>query len=52
MRVFEPARIGGVELPNRILRSATFEGLCDGQGSPGESYRDFYARLATQGSGR
>jgi len=51
MRVFEPASIGTVELPNRILRSATFEGLCDQEGNPGPAYTGLYARLSCQGLG-
>lgn len=30
--VFEPAKIGGIRLNNRIIRSATHEGLADEQG--------------------
>jgi 2,4-dienoyl-CoA reductase-like NADH-dependent reductase (Old Yellow Enzyme family) len=51
MRVFEPAMIGTVELKNRILRSATFEGMCDRDGNPGAAYAGLYARLSAQGLG-
>ena len=51
MRVFETACIGRVELKNRILRSATFEGLCDRAGTPGPSYERLYAQLSAQGLG-
>ena len=51
MRVFEPARIGRVELSNRILRSATFEGRCDAEGRPGLAYLGFYRKLSAQGLG-
>jgi 2,4-dienoyl-CoA reductase-like NADH-dependent reductase (Old Yellow Enzyme family) len=48
VRVFETASIGSVATANRILRSATFEGLCDGDGKPGPAYQQLYARLASQ----
>jgi 2,4-dienoyl-CoA reductase-like NADH-dependent reductase (Old Yellow Enzyme family) len=51
VRVFEPAWIGDVELSNRIIRSATFEGMCDADGRPGPAYRRLYAGLAAQDLG-
>lgn len=51
MKVFEPANIGSLRLPNRLLRSATFEGLCDTSGFPRPSYAAFYRKLARQGLG-
>ena len=48
MRVFETARIGGMELQNRLLRSATFEGMCDRDGVPGPEYLRFYRMLSEQ----
>jgi 2,4-dienoyl-CoA reductase-like NADH-dependent reductase (Old Yellow Enzyme family) len=51
MRVFEPTRIGGAELRNRLLRSATFEAMCDAEGRPGRAYIDFYSHLSLQGLG-
>ncbi len=51
MQLFEPARIGSLTLPNRIIRSATFEGMCDAQGSPSELYLRHYAVLAAQNIG-
>jgi 2,4-dienoyl-CoA reductase-like NADH-dependent reductase (Old Yellow Enzyme family) len=51
MRVFEPAKIGPVLLSNRILRSATFEGLCDPDGRPGPGYAALYTMLSAQGLG-
>jgi 2,4-dienoyl-CoA reductase-like NADH-dependent reductase (Old Yellow Enzyme family) len=50
-RIFEPARIGTVELPNRLLRAATFEGRCDGAGAPLDDYVQLYAELAKLGLG-
>jgi len=51
VRPFEPAWIGCLELPNRLVRSATFEGLCDAEGCPGPAYVELYAQLAAQGLG-
>jgi 2,4-dienoyl-CoA reductase-like NADH-dependent reductase (Old Yellow Enzyme family) len=51
MRVFEPAWIGPLKLENRLLRSATFEGLCDAQGTPAPGYGAFYRKLSRQGLG-
>ena len=51
MRVFEPAWIGRVELSNRIVRSATFEGRCDAEGRAGSAYLAFYRNLSAQGLG-
>jgi 2,4-dienoyl-CoA reductase-like NADH-dependent reductase (Old Yellow Enzyme family) len=48
VRVFETARIGRAVLANRVLRSATFEGLCDDRGNPGPQYEQLYADLAAQ----
>ncbi len=43
---FEPARLGKLPVKNRIVRTATYEGMCDPGGKPGETYREFYASLA------
>lgn len=51
MHVFDSATIGGVSVGNRILRSATFEGLCNQNGVPGADYTDFYTHLSKQGLG-
>jgi 2,4-dienoyl-CoA reductase-like NADH-dependent reductase (Old Yellow Enzyme family) len=51
MQLFEPAHIGTVTLPNRIIRSATFEGMCDAQGGPSERYLLYYSSLAAQNIG-
>jgi len=51
MTMFEPAKIGGVVLRNRIIRSATYEGRCDDAGVPGTGYRDLYVELARHGVG-
>ncbi len=46
MKALQPAEIGGFVVKNRIIRSATYEGRCDGCGFPEESYRDLYVELA------
>lgn len=33
--LFDPVTIGTLRLPNRLVRSATWEGLCAEDGSPG-----------------
>ena len=45
---FQPGRLAGLELPNRILKAATFEGMSP-DGIPGERLRDFHVRTARGG---
>ncbi|AET67670.1 NADH:flavin oxidoreductase [Desulfosporosinus orientis DSM 765] len=49
MEVFEWARLGSCSLKNRIIRSATFEGMCDSQGRPLPEYQQLYGSLARGG---
>ncbi|HPD17083.1 MAG TPA: NADH:flavin oxidoreductase [Planctomycetota bacterium] len=49
--VFTPARLGALELPNRLVRSATGEKMCRSDGSAPPSVPQFYARLARGGVG-
>ncbi len=51
MQIFERGKIGSCTLENRILRSATFEGMGDKSGYPLKEYYDFYERLASNGVG-
>ena len=48
MRVFEPVVIGKDKLQNRIIRSATYEGVADEKGVPMQGYIDYYESLAKQ----
>ena len=45
---FSPARLGGLELKNRILKAATFEGMSPG-GVPSEALKRFHCDIARGG---
>ncbi len=51
MKLFEPAMLGCCQLKNRLIRSATFEGMADPQGHPLPEYRQLYKELASGGVG-
>ena len=51
MKLFEPATLGPCQLKNRLIRSATFEGMGDSQGYPLLEYRHLYKELAAGGVG-
>lgn len=46
MGIYDPFKLGSTVLKNRILRSATYEGMCDTRGFPAEAYENLYAALA------
>ncbi len=48
--LFTPARIGPVELRNRTIRSAAFEGMADGN-RPTQMLRDYHVSVAEGGVG-
>jgi len=48
---FEEATIGGIAMRNRIVRSATWEGACDGNGAPTERLIACHEALADGGVG-
>lgn len=50
-RVFEETKIAGVTLKNRIIRSATHEGMSDANGRPTEDLINKYDQLAKGGVG-
>lgn len=51
MRLFEPFKIGTLEIKNRIVRSATYEKMADVDGFVTEQLIDLYRELAVGGAG-
>ncbi len=49
--LFDQTTIRGMTLDNRLVRSATWEGMCDGDGRPTAKLMDCYRRLAAGGVG-
>ena len=49
--LFSEGSIKGVVLKNRIVRSATWEGMCDGEGNPTGRLIDLYRALCRGGVG-
>ena len=50
-KVFEKVEIGTLELKNRIVRSATWEGMCNVDGRPTDKLTKYYEQLAAGGVG-
>ncbi|NOR10857.1 MAG: NADH:flavin oxidoreductase, partial [Desulfovibrionaceae bacterium] len=49
--LFEEAAINGMTLQNRLVRSATWEGMCEQDGKPTEKVVNWYRELAKGGIG-
>jgi len=50
-KLFSPKKIGNVEVPNRIIRSATFTNMASPDGTPSDLSIEFYSNLAKGGCG-
>ncbi|RJO65174.1 MAG: NADH:flavin oxidoreductase [Myxococcales bacterium] len=50
-RLFSPWTLNRLELPNRLIRSATWEGMADAQGFVADALLPLYRRLAKGGVG-
>lgn len=47
-KLFAPAHLAGLDLRNRVIKTATFEGMCPG-GKPGGDLAEHHARMARGG---
>lgn len=48
--LFSPGKIGPIELPNRAIRSAAFEGMCSNN-APTQMLKDYHVSVAKGGTG-
>jgi len=51
IKAFEKANINTMQLSNRLVRSATWEGMCDSDGRPDSKLINYYKTLAKGGIG-
>ncbi len=49
--IFDETKINGMQLQNRLVRSATWEGMCSEDGRPTEKMANYLGRLAKGGAG-
>ena len=49
--LFDDGRIGSLIVPNRLVRSATWEGMCEKDGTPTTRLEKYYENLARGGTG-
>lgn len=49
--LFEETTMNSMAIPNRMIRSATWEGMCDAGGRPTKKLTEFYRALAQGGVG-
>ncbi|MDH3258112.1 MAG: NADH:flavin oxidoreductase, partial [Deltaproteobacteria bacterium] len=49
--LFDEVSLGSMTLKNRFVRSATWEGMCDERGAPGEKLASLYEDLVRGGVG-
>ncbi|AJF06925.1 NADH:flavin oxidoreductase [Geoalkalibacter subterraneus] len=49
--LFDDVRIGSLIIPNRLVRSATWEGMCEKDGTPTTKLEKYYETLARGGIG-
>lgn len=49
--LFDKIQIGSINLNNRLVRSATWEGMCDSEGNVTSKLIDYYRQLARGGVG-
>jgi 2,4-dienoyl-CoA reductase-like NADH-dependent reductase (Old Yellow Enzyme family) len=45
-KIFDETRINSMHLANRLVRSATWEGMCDEDGRPTDKLAAYYQKLS------